>query len=335
MDSIDIDVLRTATKWFDAGRRVTLGTVVQTWGSAPRPIGAMMAIRDDGQVIGSVSGGCIEDDLIFRVKNGEAARALPEAVTYGVGADKAREFGLPCGGTVEMVLEPITSASDLHGLLADIEAHRIIKRTLDVRNAQTTRTQANGADALTWDGATLTTVHGPRYRLLIIGAGQLSKYLAAVAVTLDYQVIVCDPREEYQEQWSEIPSAQMSREMPDDLVLHMKLDAHCAVVALTHDPKLDDLALMEALKTDAFYIGALGSKRNNDIRRERLKEFSVTEAQMARLRGPVGLDLGAKTPAEIALAIAAEMTAVKRGITTVRSKNDVPARAVSAAGCAV
>ncbi|MEO7255870.1 MAG: XdhC family protein, partial [Casimicrobium sp.] len=135
MDNLDLDVLKTALAWTDAGRRATLGTVVRTWGSAPRPIGAMMAIRDDGQVIGSVSGGCIEDDLIARVKDGKLAARLPEAVTYGVAADQAQQFGLPCGGTVQMVLEPITPLSDIRGLLADLEGHKIIKRTLDMTTA--------------------------------------------------------------------------------------------------------------------------------------------------------------------------------------------------------
>jgi xanthine dehydrogenase accessory factor len=335
MDSIDADVLKTAIAWTDSGRRVTLGTVVQTWGSAPRPIGAMMAIRDDGQVIGSVSGGCIEDDLIARVRAGEVAQRLPEAVKYGVGAQKAREFGLPCGGTVEMVLEPVGPQSDLRGLLSAIEAHQIVKRMLDTRTGIAHRAQASGADVLTWDGTTLTTVHGPKYRLLIIGAGQLSKYLASVALTLDYAVTVCDPREEYQEQWGDLPTVTMTREMPDDTVIAMQLDAHSALVALTHDPKLDDLALMEALKSTAFYVGALGSKRNNDKRRERLKEFGVTDEELRRMLGPVGLDIGAKTPSEIAIAIAAEMTAMRRGVAQVRSKNDLPARAIPQAGCSV
>jgi xanthine dehydrogenase accessory factor len=335
MDSVDLDALKTAQRWHDEGRRVTLGTVVQTWGSAPRPIGAMMAIRDDGQVVGSVSGGCIEDDLIDRVKKGEVALRLPEAVKYGVGADRAREFGLPCGGTVQMVLEPISPQSDLRGLLSDIEAHRIVRRTLDMKTGVAQRTPATGGDVLSWDGATLATIHGPSYRLVIVGAGQLSKYLAAAAVTLDYHVTVCDPREEYQEQWSDLPQVTMSREMPDDLVLAMQFDAHTALVALTHDPKLDDLALMEALRSNAFYVGALGSKSNNDKRRQRLREFDVSEDEVKKLRGPVGLDIGAKTPAEIAIAIVAELTAVKRGVSDVRSKNDLPAREISSAGCAL
>lgn len=335
MDNLDLDVLKTALAWTDSGRRATLGTVVRTWGSAPRPIGAMMAIRDDGQVIGSVSGGCIEDDLIAKVKDGKLAARLPESVRYGVSADQANQFGLPCGGTVEMVLEPLTPQSDIRGLLADLEAHRIVKRTLNLATAVAHRADATGADVLAFDGNTLTTIHGPRYRLLIIGAGQLSKYLATMAIPLDYQVTVCDPRDEYQEQWHDLPQVTMTKEMPDDTVIAMNLDRNSAVVALTHDPKLDDLALMEALKSPAFYVGALGSKRNNDKRRERLLEFDVTAEELTRLRGPVGLDIGAKTPSEIAISILAEMTAMKRGVTMTRSKSEVPAAATTSAGCAL
>jgi len=335
MDNLDLDVLKTALSWTEAGRRATLGTVVRTWGSAPRPIGAMMAIRDDGQVIGSVSGGCIEDDLIDQVKSGKLAARLPEAVSYGVAIDQAREFGLPCGGTVQMVLEPITPLSDIRGLLADLESRKIVKRTLSLETGITHRATAAGADVLAFDGASLTTIHGPKYRLLIIGAGQLSKYLATMAIPLDYQVTVCDPREEYQEQWSDLPQVTMSKEMPDDLVIAMNLDGNSAVVALTHDPKLDDLALMEALKSPAFYIGALGSKSNNEKRRARLLEFDVTADEVKRLHGPVGLDIGAKTPSEIAVSVLAEMTAVKRGVTMTRSKSKVAAPGNSSAGCGV
>lgn len=334
MDNLDLDVLKTALAWTDSGRRVTLGTVVRTWGSAPRPIGAMMAIRDDGQVIGSVSGGCIEDDLIAQVKERTLAAKLPESVRYGVAADQARQFGLPCGGTVEMVLEPLTPLSDVRGLLTDLEAHKIVKRTLHLETGIAKRAESTGADELSFDGKTLVTVHGPRYRLLIIGAGQLSKYLATMAIPLDYQVTVCDPREEYQEQWLDLPMVSMTRGMPDDTAIAMNLDRNSAVVALTHDPKLDDLALMEALRSPAFYVGALGSKANNDKRRGRLLEFDVSQDEVNRLRGPVGLDIGAKTPSEIAISILAEMTATKRGVVMTRSKSEATAALDSSAGCA-
>ena len=314
MNSMDVDVIRTALDWLGRGHRVILGTVVRTWGSAPRPPGSLMIIRDDGQVAGSLSGGCIEDDLIGRVARGELASRLPQVTTYGATAEEAQRFGLPCGGTVQIVLEPLTLASQLRELLVAIESQRRVTRRLEMATGTVTLDSTVAGDSVRFDGACLTTVHGPRLRLLVIGAGQLSRYLATMAVMLDYRVTVCDPREEYHEGWGAIEGVTLSREMPDDLVLAMNLDAHSAVVALTHDPKLDDLALMEALRTPAFYIGALGSRRNNDARRERLLQFDVSREEVARMRGPVGLNLGALTPPEIAMSIVAEMTAVRRGV---------------------
>lgn len=313
MHSLDVEVLNTALAWLDAGRGVLLATVVRTWGSSPRPPGSMMALRDDGQVAGSVSGGCIEDDLIARRRAGELPAATPALTRYGVSADEARRFGLPCGGTVEIVLEPLSAASALPELLAAVQRHELVRRRLDLASGRVALLPATDGDALHFDGALLETVHGPRLRLIVIGAGQLSRCLAQMALMLDYAVTVCDPREEYREGWDTLPGATLTRTMPDDLVVEMRPDAHTAVVALTHDPKLDDLALMEALKTPAFYVGALGSRRNNDARRRRLLEFDLDEAQIARLHGPVGLNLGGRTPPEIALAIVAEMTAVRRG----------------------
>ena len=313
MNSMDVEVIRTAMDWMNRGHRVVMGTVVRTWGSSPRPPGSLMIIRDDGQVAGSLSGGCIEDDLIDRVKRGELAPRLPQCTSYGASAEEAQRFGLPCGGTVQIVLEPLSAASQLRELLAAIEQHRVVRRRLEMATGMVSLAPSQDGDMVRFEDGALETVHGPRLRLLIVGGGQLSRYLATMAVMLDYRVTVCDPREEYHEGWAQIEGVTLSRLMPDDLVLAMNLDAHSAVVAVTHDPKLDDLALMEALKTPAFYVGALGSRRNNDARRLRLREFDVSPDEVAALRGPVGLNLGSRTPPEIAMSIVAEMTAVRRG----------------------
>jgi len=313
MDSVDLEVLRHSAEWIEAGRRVLLVTVVRTWGSSPRPEGAMLAVRDDGHVVGSVSGGCIEDDIIDRVRRDGLTATQCEAVTYGVSADEARRFGLPCGGTLQLVIEPLTRESGILALLREIEAGHLVTRRLDLGTGFATLHPARATDSLAFDGRVLSTIHGPRYRMLVIGASQLSKYLAQIAVGLDYQVTVCDPREEYTETW-DIPGVTLVRTMPDDTVHAMRLDERCAVVALTHDPKLDDLALMEALKSPAFYVGALGSRANNAKRRVRLQEVDVTEAEIARLHGPIGLYIGSRTPPEIAISILAEITAVKNGV---------------------
>jgi len=153
-------------------------------------------------------------------------------------------------------------------------------------------------------------VHGPRWRLLIIGAGQASSYLANMALALDYEVIVCDPREEFRQTW-DVPGTTLLADMPDDAVVALGIDRHSAVVALTHDPKLDDMALLEALKSPAFYVGALGSTASNAKRRQRLALFDLTAEQIARLHGPVGLDIGSRTPPEIAVAILAHLISVR------------------------
>jgi xanthine dehydrogenase accessory factor len=313
MDSIDLDVLKTCAAWLAAGRRCELVTVIKTWGSSPRPIGAMLAVCDDGQVVGSVSGGCIEDDLIAQVRDKGITRSAPEVVSYGISADEAHRFGLPCGGTIELAIEPLGEASRIPELLDRLARGELVERSVDIASGAVTLDRAAPSSILRIDDGKLYTVHGPRWRLFIIGAGPLSRFLAQVAAGMDYRVTVCDPREEYRRGFN-IEGVELVHMMPDDLVLEAKLDARSAVVALTHDPKLDDLALMEALKSDAFYVGAIGSRANNAKRRERLKLFDLTDEQLARLHGPIGLYIGSKTPSEIAISILAEMTAVKNAV---------------------
>lgn len=313
MDSVDLQVLKSARDWVNEGRRAVMATVVRTWGSSPRPIGALSVIRDDGMIVGSVSGGCIEDDMILRLREGGLVGSRPSTTKYGVTAEEALRFGLPCGGSLELVLEPLGKASGLDELLSRVERHELVLRTLDMETGSVTIAPAKWPDQLTFDGRTLSSVHGPRWRLVIIGAGQLSQYLAQMAQALDYQVTVCDPREEYADGFN-VPDVDVRRGMPDDVVIESNLDGHSAVVTLTHDPKLDDMALLEALKSPAFYVGAIGSRRNNDARRKRLADFDLSQAEIDRLHGPVGLDLGCKTPPEIAVAILAEMTAIRNGV---------------------
>jgi xanthine dehydrogenase accessory factor len=313
MDSVDIEVLRSAEAWMEAGHRVTLGTIVKTWGSAPRPVGAMVAVRDDGQIAGSVSGGCVEDDLIEKARARSLAAHKPQLVTYGVTNEEATRWGLPCGGTLQIVFEPVSAASGIAELLATIGRQQLVRRRLEMDSGRVSYEPGQWHDVLEFDGQRLCTVHGPRWRLVLIGGGQLTRYLAEMAKMLDYQVSVIDPRSEYADGW-DLPGVAIERGMPDDVIAGMNLDGHSAVIALTHDPKLDDLALMEALKSAAFYVGAIGSKKNNDARRRRLREFDLSEAEIGRLRGPVGLYVGSKTPPEIAVAILAEMTAVRHGV---------------------
>lgn len=313
MDNVDLQVLKAVRDWRAGGHRVVLGTVTRTWGSAPRPVGALVALRGDGQMAGSVSGGCIEDDLVARVRAGERSDRPVEIVRYGVAGDEAARFGLPCGGTIELVMETVTEASAIDALLACLEDGQRVRRTLAIATGAVELALASEADALRLDAATLVSVHGPSYRLLLIGAGQLTHYLANMALALDYEVLVCDPREEHAATWA-LPGVKRAEGMPDDAVIALRPDAHTAIVALSHDPKLDDLALIEALQSPAFYIGAIGSHANQRKRRERLTEhFGMTAAQLDRLHGPVGLKNGARTPPELAVSILAELTAAKHG----------------------
>ena len=342
MENLDVMVLRTLQGWRAAGRRALLATVVRTWGSSPRPVGSIMALCEDGSVVGSVSGGCIEDDLIDRhtrayaqgvsMANAGKDHCIPSGpptfVKYGVTADEAHRFGLPCGGTLELLLEYDPDPNSLATLITALEAGRLMQRSVRLADGVATLTPAGAPTELVVDAEKLTNTFGPEYRMLLIGAGQLAEYLATMALFNGFAVTVCDPREEYRGSWN-VPAATVVSDMPDDVVLAFKPDRRSCVVALTHDPKLDDLALLEALNTDAFYVGGIGSRRNNEARRARMIEhFDQTEQSLARLRGPIGIYIGSKTPPEIAVSVMAEILAVKNGVTLPRdmevaeAKND-------------
>ena len=310
MNSTDLSVLKSAVEWLQSDQSVAIATVVQTWGSAPRPVGSWLAIRADGQVAGSVSGGCVEDDLIRRVQTEILTRNNPEMVTYGVTQQEAARFGLPCGGTLRLLVEPKPELAILKKLLENISSHQITRRSVNIVTGKSTLSPGDRNDEFSCADETMQTTYGPRWRMVIIGAGQLSLYTADFALASDFEVIVIDPREEYAEGLNR-SDIIFVKGMPDDVLLEIGVDAHTAVVALTHDPKLDDMALMEALKSPAFYVGALGSRKNTQKRKERLLEFDVSQEQVEKLHGPVGLYIGALTPPEIAVSILAEVIAVK------------------------
>jgi xanthine dehydrogenase accessory factor len=330
MENLDVMVLRTLRDWRVAGKRALLATVVRTWGSSPRPVGSIMALCEDGAVVGSVSGGCIEDDLIYQHTQAyaslhspsESSKKIPSGppsfVKYGVTADEAHRFGLPCGGTLELLLEYDPDAAALAQLVQALEAGQLMQRSVRLQDGRVTLMAASSPAELSVSSAELVNTFGPEYRMLLIGAGQLTEYLATMALFSGFAVTVCDPREEYRSAWS-VPGAKVLSDMPDDVVVAFRPDRRSCVIALTHDPKLDDLALMEALATDAFYVGAIGSRRNNEARHQRMAEhFSISEIELTRLRGPIGIYIGSKTPAEIAVSVMAEVLAVKNGVTLPR-----------------
>lgn len=326
MENLDLLVLKTLRDWRCAGRRALLATVVRTWGSSPRPIGSTMALEASGAVVGSVSGGCIEDDLIRKfslARRAEGPEPSPESVipdappqrlTYGISADEAHRFGLPCGGTLELLLEFNPEPGALEDLVAHLERGELVCRTTDLKTGAVSLTPTEQPSELRLGQQSLINCFGPAYRMLLIGAGQLTEYLATMASFSGFQVSVCDPRPEYRYGWN-LPQVPLLTDWPDDVVQAFRPDRRSCVIALTHDPKLDDLALLEALGSPAFYVGAIGSRRNNSQRRARLMEhFGHSEESLKDLRGPIGIYIGSKTPAEIAVSVMAEVLAVKNGV---------------------
>ncbi|MCK0513205.1 XdhC family protein [Aromatoleum buckelii] len=341
MENLDILVLRALRNWRTAGKRALLATVVRTWGSSPRPAGSIMTLCEDGAVVGSVSSGCIEDDLIYRFTRAYSGKqpgheipiGPPGFVKYGMTADEAHRFGLPCGGTLELLLEYDPDAGSLAQLVEALETGRLMRRSVRLSDGAVTQAEAEAPEALTVDATELVNTFGPEYRMLLIGAGQLAECLATMALFSGFSVTVCDPREEYRGAWS-VAGATVVSDMPDDVVLVFKPDGRSCVVALTHDPKLDDLALLEAVNTKAFYVGAIGSRRNNEARHQRMREyFDLKPADLERLRGPIGVYIGSKTLPEIAVSIMAEILAVKNGVALPRdmevaeAKNQLALRA--------
>ena len=312
MKNIDLEVMRTIVDWLAEGEPLVLVSVCRTWGSSPRQRGAMMVVRADGRFCGSVSGGCIEEHLLRDFQQSFPDRMAVQE--FGVSGDQAARRGLPCGGTLELVVEPLSPASEFEPILSALLSRKRIKRVLDLASGKAHVEPAGRTDESAFDGKSLEVVFEPDWRLIVIGAGQLSAYLCDYARPLGYELLVCDPRTEYRESWP-LADVAVDSTMPDDLVIETQCDELTAVVALTHDPKLDDLAVMEALTSPAFYVGALGSVRTNEARRARLAEhFGLTGAQLARLRGPVGIDLNTRLPSEIGLSIMVDITATRNGI---------------------
>lgn len=321
MDNLDLRVLHDVLAWKRAGHDVTLVTFLETWGNSPRPPGALFALRDDGTFSGSGSGGYAVDDIVLRTRAALelAPRGkLPLEVSHSISSEEAARSGLTCGGSLRLVQEPVNDVAWIADLLERVAAHRSVKRTLTLASGEVlladTTPSAAGKARYGFDGLRLSNEFGPNWRLVVIGAGELGQAVAGIARQIDFEVLICDPREAFAHVAGAGGSTRVPG-MPDAAVRALRPDAHTAVVALTHEPELDDLGLYEALKTDAFYIGALGSKRNQEMRRKRLAErFGLVDEQLNRLFGPAGLKLGAKTPAEIGLSIVAELLKAKNGL---------------------
>jgi xanthine dehydrogenase accessory factor len=309
-DGTDAAVVAAVREWLAAGHGVHLVTVVRTWGSSPRPPGALMARRADGVVVGSVSGGCVESALADHLP----APGQPPATIIWSG-DEARRAGLPCGGTLELLAEELEPGAErgLGEVASALERGEAVRRRVACATGAVAVEGDRGGPDLIPRGEEVDKRFGPAWRVLVVGAGELGSHLAAMARRLGYHVTVCEPREEVRAAFDE-GGVELTPAMPDDAVVGLAPTPRDAVVTTTHDPRLDDLALEAVLATPAGYVGALGSKRTNDQRRERLRELGVPAEAVARLRGPVGLAIGSRTPAEIAVAILAEMTAERREV---------------------
>jgi len=319
--SADLEVLERALDWLNHGYQAHLFTVVQTWGSAPRLPGAVLVVRDDGHLIGSVSGGCIEDDLADKARN-QTLPTQPSIMEYGISREDAQRFRIPCGGRLQIFVEPLQHASQLLPIVQNLRDRKLTKRSIRISTGEITLTEVLPEGAPRIEGDWFHTYFGPQWRLLIIGANQLGATLASMAQALDFEVLVCEPRPEIRDEWH-VDGVTWVYGMPDDVVLDIAPDAHTAIVAVTHDPKLDDMALLEALKSDAFYVGVLGSQKNQEKRRERMRMFDLSEPEIANMRGPVGLRIGSRTPAEIAVAILAELIQVRAQQTTIGLAREV------------
>lgn len=315
MDSLDQQVFQQVRRWLNVDKSCWLCTVVATIGAAPRPIGSLLAYSEHGELAGSLSGGCIEDDLLAKLHGGELKIDIPQVLEYGVTAEENERLGLPCGGRLHVLVEHWTATDTVRAqvehLYSLLQQRKVAARYLDLKTGIWRAEEAKKFSVLELTTISFTQFYGPRFQLLLIGAGEVARSMAAMAQMLDYRVLVCDPRRHMIEQWS-LKGVELLNCMPDDAVReHCRDDAHSIVVTLTHDPRIDDMALMEALKNDLFYIGALGSERTSTARRKRLQQLDLSETQIAKLHAPVGLNIGSKRPPEIAIAILAELTQLR------------------------
>lgn len=308
----DAEVLSFARSWLEDGQRVALVTVLHTWGSSPRPPGSLLAVGADGAIAGSVSGGCVEQELADRYRRGELGTPFPTLVDFGVDSRQAGRLGLPCGGRLELLVEELDAPEPVSALLTRLDGGTLVARRVCLRTGEVSLHAAGDRTEFEITQDAVTKVFGPGWHLLLIGDGQLARLLARMARLLDYRVTICDPRELFADP-APLTDVQYSRLMPDDAVRALGDGPRSAVVALSHDPKQDDLALDEALRSRAFYVGALGSERSAGSRRERLRQIGLSASRIARLDAPAGLAIGSKRPAEIALSILAGITAARNG----------------------
>ena len=338
MQAVDQEVLGQAHAWLEGGEACWLATVVATYGSSPRPVGSLLTCNRSGKLVGSLSGGCVEDDLLGKLTDGVLAQDVAQFFRYGETDEEAEELGLPCGGHLDIVIEPLRpdapERAHVGALVERVAKRRCVERRVELRTGATSSRPVERHAPLAYDhdGGLLVQTLGPQYQLFIIGCGMVSRYAANIAGALGYEVTICDPRADVLANFDAPEGVRKIRDMPDDAIREHANDPYTAIVALTHDPRIDDMGLMEAVKTEAFYIGAMGSSRTSANRRARLADLDLTQAELERLHAPIGLPIGSKTPPEIAVAILAEITAVRTGRLAEAHDALQPAESALAAG---
>jgi xanthine dehydrogenase accessory factor len=310
MQNSDLEVLQSAIEWLESGFDVELVTLVKCWGSAPRPVGSLAIVRSDGVLVGSVSGGCIEKELSTLLRKQDSVNLI----RHEVSDEQARQFGLPCGGSLDLVFEKLTDHDQLREMMVLIEEQKSVCREVNLNTGCVEISLVNQGQEFSFDGHSVKRVFGSAWSLLITGAGQLSRFVAQIGAALDYEILICEPRELFSKAWNPTDGRLDSR-WPDEVIASVKPDHKWAILALSHDANLDDLAVVDGLSSDAFYVGSLGSKKTSNARRKRLSEvFGIDNDRLEKLHGPIGLPIGSQTPAEIAISILAEITAVRNGI---------------------
>ncbi len=305
-------VVNDMSGWLRQGQRAWLCTIVETWGSSPRPVGSWLAISESGQWSGSVSGGCLEEDLLRRTADNGSDR--PVLVDYGITDDDRDEFQLPCGGRIRLLVEPLQGCSGLEHIQALAEALQnrepVVRRVPLQGGATLDYTGHQAGDSVRFDGEQLLQVLQPECRLLLIGAGEVARYVSEFATAADFVVTLCEPREYFAAGWS-FAHIPLDRRLPDDLILAQFGDAWSGILALAHDPRIDDMGLLAGLNSNAFYVGAMGSRKTSEARRERLASLGLDKAALDRLKAPIGVDIPSKTPAEIAISIVADLISAR------------------------
>lgn len=316
MQSQDQEVFEKLVEWLHNGSAPYLCTIVKAVGSSPRPVGSMLGSCGE-QHIGTLSGGCVEEDLLEKLRTNAIDASTPKLIEYGVSAEENERLGLPCGGRLHILVQQLSPASAnwVTDVVAALRGRHSVVRTTELSTGITAVAVTDDYVPLSLTKNALRQGLGPKMQMLLVGAGQLAQVLAHLALAMDYEVIVTDTREDVIAQWQG-PDVELLHGLPDDIIAARSCDSKNVIVTLTHDPRIDDMALLEALETPAWYVGALGSIRTTRARLERLTALGVTQAQLQRLHAPVGLDIGSKTPWEIAVAIMAEITQLRRKTAT-------------------